>query len=61
MNYKYDQGIIEFDDYIYLGDIDKKELEETGDGYKIKKATYLPKKQFFELLENESFSRRWIK
>jgi len=57
----FNQGIIEYDDCVYLGDVDKKELEDTGDGYKIKKATYISKKEFFELLENESFSRRWIR
>ena len=55
-----DQKIIEFDDYIYLGDIAKKELEDTGDGFKIKKATYLSEKEFFELLEQKSFTRRWV-
>jgi len=55
-----DQGIIDFDDYIYLGDIARKELEDTGDGYKIKKATYLSEKEFFEFVENKSFTRRWV-
>ncbi|MHA1234987.1 MAG: hypothetical protein ACTSQL_07865 [Promethearchaeota archaeon] len=55
-----DQGIIEFDDYIYIGDIIQKELEDTGDGYKIKKATYLSEEKFFEILENKSFTRRWV-
>ena len=54
------QKIIDFDDYIYLGDIVRKELEDTGDGYKIKKATYLSEKEFFETLENHSFTRRWV-
>lgn len=44
-----DQKIIEFDDYISLGDIAKKELEDTGDGYKIKKATYLSEKNLSKL------------
>jgi len=44
-----DQKIIQFDDYIYLGDIAKKELEDTGDGYKIKKATYLSEKNLSKL------------
>ncbi len=55
-----DKEIIEFDDYIYLGDIVKKELEDTGDGFKIKKATYLSEKEFFKIVENESFTRRWV-
>ena len=54
------QKIIDFDDYIYLGDIARKELEDTGDGYKIKKATYLSEKEFLELVEKESFTRRWV-
>ncbi len=54
------QKIIDFDDHIYLGDIARKELEDTGDGYKIKKATYLSEKEFFELFEKESFTRRWV-
>lgn len=54
------QKIIDFDDYIYLGDIARKELEDTGDGYKIKKATYFSEKEFFELVEKESFTRRWV-
>lgn len=55
-----DQKIIDFDDYIYLGDIARKELEDIGDGYKIKKATYLSEKEFFELVEKESFTRRRV-
>jgi len=55
-----DQEIIDFDDNICLDNIDRKELEDTGDGYKIKKATYLSEKEFFEILENESFTRRWV-
>ena len=54
------QKIIDYDDYIYLGDIARKELEDTEDGYKIKKATYLSEKEFFELVEKESFTRRWV-
>lgn len=56
-----DHKIIDFDDYICLDNINRKELEDTGDGYKIKKATYLSEKNFYELLENESFPKRWIK
>jgi len=55
------QKIIDFDDYIYLGDIAQKELEDTGDGYKIKKATYLSEEEFIETLKNKSFTRRWVK
>ena len=54
------QKIIDFDDYIYLGDVDKKELEDTGDGYKLKKATYITEKEFLEIFEKESFTRRWV-
>ncbi len=54
------QKIIDFDDYIYLGNIAQKELEDTGDGYKLKKATYLSEKEFYEIVENESFTRRWV-
>ena len=54
------QKIIDFDDYIYLGDIAQKELEDTGDGYKMKKATYLSEEEFYETLKNKSFTRRWV-
>jgi len=54
------QKIIDFDDFIYLGDVAQKELEDTGDGYKIKKATYLSEKKFFEFIETKSFPRRWV-
>ena len=54
------QKIIDYDDYIYLGNITQKELEDTGDGLKIKKATYLSEKEFFEFVENKSFTRRWV-
>jgi len=55
-----DQKIIEFDDYIYLGDIACKKVEDTGEGYKLKKATYVSENEFFELVEKESFTRRWV-
>ena len=51
--------VIEFDDYVYLGDVNKKELEDTGDGYKLKKATYITEKEFLEIFEKESFTKRW--
>jgi hypothetical protein len=54
------QKIIDYDDYIYLGNIARKELEDTGDGYKLKKATYLSEKEFFEIVENKSFTKRNI-
>jgi len=55
-----DRNVIEFDDYIYLGDVDKKELEDTGDGYKLKKATYITEKEFLETFENSLFTKRWM-
>lgn len=55
-----DQGIISWDDIIYLGDISIKQLENTGDGYKLKNATYLSEKEFFDYIENKSFPRRNI-
>ena len=55
-----DQGIIEFDDYVCLDNVSHKEIEDTGDGYKLKKATYLSEKKFFEVVEKDSFSRRWV-
>lgn len=54
------QKIIDYDDLIYLGDIAQKELEDTGDGYKIKKATYLSEEEFFEFVEGKSFTRRRV-
>jgi len=55
-----DREVIEFEDYIYLGDIDKKELEDTGDGYKLKTATYITEKEFLEIFDKESFTKRWM-
>ena len=46
--------------YICLDNVNRKEIEDTGDGYKLKKATYLSEKEFFEILEKESFTRRWV-
>ncbi len=54
------QGIINHSDIIYLDNVALKELEDTGDGYKLKKAVYLSEQEFFEHLENESFPRRKI-
>lgn len=55
-----DHGIIDFDDRICLDNVNRKEIKDTGDGYKLKKATYLSEKEFFEILEKESFTRRWV-
>jgi len=44
----------------FITDIAQKELEDAGDGYKIKKATCLSEKEFFETLENKAFTRRWV-
>ena len=55
-----DRNVIEFDDFVYLGDVEKKELEDTGDGYKLKNATYLSQKEFFEIFEKQPFQNRWM-
>jgi len=52
------RGIINREDIICLDNVARKEVEDTGDGYNIKKATYLSEKDFFDYLENKSFPRR---
>ena len=51
------RGILKNEDIICLSDISLEEVEDTGDGYKLKKATYITENKFFEYLGNESFKK----
>jgi len=50
------EKILKNTDILCLDNISLEEIEDTGDGYKIKKATYISEENLFKFLENYHFN-----